>query len=221
MDAGFIRRQVAQALALRKTLIPERETNALRLVHGELDGLPGLIVDRYADWLVVQCLTAGADAWKSEILAALIELTGIRQVYERSDVDVRKLEGLAERAGLLSGTADPERVVIEENGLKFGVDVRTGQKTGFYLDQRCNRQRLGQMAAGRQVLNCFCYTGAFSAYALAGGAADVLSIDSSADALLAGQENIRLNWPAGREGDLAGRGCVPAAAQAARPGPRL
>lgn len=193
VDAGFIRRQVAQALALRKTLIPQRETNALRLVHGESDGLPGVIVDRYADWLVVQCLTAGADAWKSEILAALTELTGISQVYERSDVDVRRLEGLPERAGLLSGAAAPERVVIEENGLKFGVDVRTGQKTGFYLDQRYNRQRLGQMAAGRQVLNCFCYTGAFSAYALAGGATDVLSIDSSAHALLVGQENIRLN----------------------------
>ena len=193
VDEEFIGRQLAQALALRKTLIPEQETNALRLVHGESDGLPGLIVDRYADWLVVQCLTAGAEAWKPQIVSALVELTGISQVYERSDVDVRRLEGLEEQSGLLAGLADPERVCIQENDLKFLVNIRTGQKTGFYLDQRYNRRRLGQLAAGRQVLNCFCYTGAFSAYALAGGATEVLSIDSSADALLAGQENIRIN----------------------------
>jgi 23S rRNA (cytosine1962-C5)-methyltransferase len=193
VDAAFIRQRVAQALELRKSLLLDQQTDALRLVHGESDGLPGFIVDRYAGWLVLQCLTAGADAWKDELVAALTALTGIGQVYERSDVDVRKLEGLAERCGRVSGASDPAPLVIQENGLKFQVDLRGGQKTGFYLDQRFNRQRLGQLAAGRQVLNCFCYTGAFSAYALAGGAADVLSIDSSAEALRVGQENIRLN----------------------------
>lgn len=193
VDAAFIRRRLEQALALRRAVVPEGETDAMRLVHGESDGLPGIIVDRYADWLVIQCLTAGADVWKDTVVAALVELTGIQQVYERSDVDVRRLEGLPERSGLLRGTALPQWVNITENGMIFGVDLAAGQKTGFYLDQRRNRQRMGQLARGRQVLNCFCYTGAFSVYALAGGASEVLSIDSSADALLAGQENIRRN----------------------------
>jgi 23S rRNA (cytosine1962-C5)-methyltransferase len=193
VDAGFIRRRIEQALALRRAAVPEGETDAMRLIHGESDGLPGIIVDRYADWLVLQCLTAGADVWKDTVVAALVELTGIQQVYERSDVDVRRLEGLSERSGLLRGTALPQWVTITENGMQFGVDLAHGQKTGFYLDQRRNRQRMGQLTRGRQVLNCFCYTGAFSVYALAGGASEVLSIDSSADALLAGQENIRRN----------------------------
>jgi len=193
VDAGLLQRRVTAALALRKALVPAGETDALRLVHGESDGLPGFIVDRYADWLVIQCLTAGADCWKDALVDALVEQAGISQVFERSDVDVRRLEGLPERSGLLRGARLPAWVVIRENGLRFNVDLQSGQKTGFYLDQRPNRQRLGQLAAGRQVLNCFCYTGAFSAYALAGGAESVLSVDSSADALAGGVENIRLN----------------------------
>ncbi len=193
VDAGLIRRRLVQALALRQALIAANETDAVRLVHGESDGLPGMIVDRYADWLVIQLLTAGAEKWKDVLVEQLVQLTGIRQIYERSDVDVRRLEGLTERSGLVQGTTVPDVVEITENGLKFGVDVRVGQKTGFYIDQRVNRRRLGQLAAGRQVLNCFCYTGAFSAYALAGGAADVLSVDSSADALAAGTLNLRRN----------------------------
>jgi 23S rRNA (cytosine1962-C5)-methyltransferase len=196
VDGALIRRRLERALALRRTLVPVGETDALRLVHGESDGLPGIIVDRYADWLVLQCLTAGADYWKDALVENLVELTGISKVYERSDVDVRRLEGLTERVGTVhgaSGALPPELVSIGECGLSFGVDIQHGQKTGFYIDQRRNRQRLGQVAAGRQVLNCFCYTGAFSAYALAGGAESVLSVDSSGDALAAGAANLRLN----------------------------
>jgi 23S rRNA (cytosine1962-C5)-methyltransferase len=142
---------------------------------------------------VIQCLTAGADAWKEPLIDALVELTGIKQVYERSDVDVRRLEGLPERAGLARGSAAPDLVTVTENGLKFAVDLRGGQKTGFYLDQRQNRQRMGQLSAGRETLNCFCYTGAFSVYALAGGARSVLSVDSSGEVLKAGAQNLRLN----------------------------
>ncbi len=193
VDAALIHKRLESALALRSALVPESETDALRLVHGELDGLPGVIVDRYAGWLVIQCLTAGADVWKDTIIDALMELTGIAQVFERSDVDVRHLEGLPERAGMVRGEAAPEEVTIVENGLKFAVDLRTGQKTGFYLDQRHNRRRLGELSAGRDILNCFCYTGAFSAYALAGGARSVLSVDSSSEVLKTGAQNLRLN----------------------------
>ncbi len=193
VDAALIHKRLESALALRSALVPEGETDALRLVHGESDGLPGVIVDRYAGWLVIQCLTAGADVWKDTIIDALVELTGIAQVYERSDVDVRHLEGLPERAGMVRGAAAPEDVTIVENGLKFTVDLRSGQKTGFYLDQRQNRRRLGQLSAGRDILNCFCYTGAFSAYALAGGARSVLSVDSSSEVLKTGVQNLRLN----------------------------
>jgi len=192
VDAVLIHKRLESALALRSALVPESETDALRLVHGESDGLPGVIVDRYAGWLVIQCLTAGADMWKDTIIDALVELTGITQVYERSDVDVRHLEGLPERVGMVRGEAAPEEVTIVENGLKFAVDLRSGQKTGFYLDQRLNRRRLGQLSAGRDILNCFSYTGAFSAYALAGGARSVLSVDSSSEVLKTGAQNIQV-----------------------------
>lgn len=193
VDAGLIRRRLEQALNMRALLVPPAETDALRLVHGESDGLPGMIVDRYADWLVLQSLTAGADAWRTVLVDELCRLTGLNQVYERSDVDVRKLEGLVERTGLLRGVKAPDRITIRENGLKFKVDLQHGQKTGFYLDQRRNRQRMGQLAAGKQVLNCFCYTGAFTAYGLAGGASEVYSVDSSGEALAAGKAILQDN----------------------------
>ncbi len=207
IDVHFIRRRLESALLMRQALIPAGETDALRLVHGESDGLPGLVVDQYRSVLVVQILSTGAEAWRDVIVDQLVELTGLEQIYERSDVDVRSLEGLPPRTGALRGEIPVERLLIHENGLKFFVDSRAGQKTGFYIDQRRNRQRLGAQVAGRKVLNCFCYTGAFSAYALAGGATSVLSIDSSADALKQAAENMALNgFPAEKatwlEGDV-------------------
>ena len=183
IDESFFHARLQRAIALRRQLIPSDVTDAMRLVHGKSDGLPGIVVDQYADVLVLQLLSAGADRWRDVIVQALAELTGIDSVYERSDVEVRKLEGLEERVGLLHGKAFPERIAIKESGFNFWVDVKNGQKTGFYLDQRQNRIRLADYANGRNVLNCFCYTGAFSVYALAAGAKEVLSIDSSAEAI--------------------------------------
>jgi 23S rRNA (cytosine1962-C5)-methyltransferase len=193
INADFLRRRLQAALDLRKALVPDAETDALRLVHAESDGLPGLVVDRYADLLVVQFLSAGAERWRDVLLDLLVELTGMERIYERSDVEARTLEGLPEREGPLRGGAPEGPLTICENGLKFRVDPTRGQKTGFYLDQRRNRARLKELCAGRDVLNCFCYTGAFSLYARAGGARSVLSIDSSSEALAAARENASLN----------------------------
>jgi 23S rRNA (cytosine1962-C5)-methyltransferase len=141
----------------------------------------------------MQCLSAGAEYWRETLADLLLDLTGAECVYERSDVDVRRLEGLPERTGLLRGALPADHLVINENGLKFNVDIKHGHKTGFYLDQRQNRAALRRLAQGRSVLNCFSYTGGFAVYALAGGATQVLSIDSSADALALGSENILIN----------------------------
>jgi 23S rRNA (cytosine1962-C5)-methyltransferase len=167
--------------------------NSVRLIHAESDGLPGLIVDQYGDWLVAQFLSAGAEKWKSIICEHLAEITGLKQIYERSDVDVRALEGLPEKSGLLMGNEPAEELEIMENGLRFLVDIQKGHKTGFYLDQRDNRLAVQPYAAGKRVLNCFAYTGGFSVYCLAGGAASVTSIDSSADVLEMGKRNLELN----------------------------
>jgi 23S rRNA (cytosine1962-C5)-methyltransferase len=193
IDEAFLRRRLQAALNLRRALVPSEETDAVRLVHGESDGLPGMVVDRYGDLLVVQFLSAGVERWRDTLVGLLVELTGIRAVYERSDVEARSVEGLAQREGPLYGDAPPGPLTITENGLRFLVDPARGQKTGFYIDQRRNRQFLRQLSAGREVLNCFCYTGAFSVYALAGGARSVLSVDSSADALVSARENVTLN----------------------------
>lgn len=193
ISAGFIRGRLIRALALRDRLPDLKQTNARRLVHGESDGLPGLVLDQYGDTLVVQFLSYGAEYWRETIADDLLELTRCRSIYERSDVDVRNLEGLPSRTGLLRGDDPPEKVLIEEYGLKFWVDIRQGHKTGFYIDQRLNRQRVRSLAAGREVLDCFCYTGGFSLTALAGGAASVLAVDASPLAVHLGQENLRLN----------------------------
>jgi len=193
VDTQFLRMRIQAALEMRAACIPHGDSDAMRLVHGESDGLPGLVVDRYGDVLVAQFLAAGAERWKNELTDLLMELSGAAGLYERSDADVRKLEGLSERSGPLKGQIAEEPVLIQEHGLKFEVDFRTGQKTGFYIDQRENRRRLGQMCAGRQVLNCFCYTGGFSLYALAGRAESVLSIDTSAEALAQARRNLALN----------------------------
>lgn len=193
IDAGFFRERIARAMQMREALLDTEVGGAVRLIHGESDGLPGLIADRYADVVVMQISSAGCHRWRDPITAALDELTGARALYERSDADVLELEGLESRTGVVRGTLDPPLVEILENGAIFRVDVARGHKTGFYLDQRDNRHFVGKLAAGRDVLNCFCYTGAFTVHALAKGAKSVASVDSSADALQLAQEHVRMN----------------------------
>ena len=191
VDATFIRARIAAAVERRKAMLDASHT-ACRLVHAESDGLPGLVVDRYGEVLVVQLLSAGAERWKDEIVAALAAITGLETIFERSDVEVRTLEGLAPRTGALLG-AVPGPVGIIEDGIKYEVNVATGQKTGFYLDQRDNRRIVRDLAAGAEVLNAFCYSGGFSLAALAGGAKAVLSIDSSEEAIRQAARNLALN----------------------------
>lgn len=197
IDAAFLRARLEAALAMRARLPAGRHANALRLVHGESDGLPGLVVDRYADVLVVQLLAAGVERWRASLLEALASLTGCEAIYERSDAEVRSLEGFEQRVGWASGARSaehsPGRCPIIEYGLNFRVDVEQGQKTGFFLDQRENRQRMRALAAGRSVLDCFCYTGGFAIAALAGGARTVLALESSAAALEVARENVAAN----------------------------
>jgi len=193
IEETFFRERVRRAAALRAELPASRHTNALRLVHGESDGLPGVVVDRYADVLVAQFLSAGAEAWRESILDALAAVTGCEAIYERSDAEVRALEGLPARAGFARGSREARRCPIREYGLDFRVDVETGQKTGFFLDQRENRQRVRALAAGREVLDAFCYTGGFTVAALAGGAESVTAVDSSAAALQVARENVAAN----------------------------
>lgn len=194
VNANFFSSKLRIAISLRREIgILDPFNNSCRLVHAESDGLPGLIVDQYGDRLVVQFLTAAIDAWRDEIVLALVDHTGIHDIYERSDVDVRGLEGLDERVGSLSGDEPPVQIEIQENGLKFLVDIKNGQKTGFYLDQRGNRAAMAEFAQGKSVLNCFSYTGGFTVYGLQAGADSILSIDSSQDANELALENIRLN----------------------------
>lgn len=168
-------------------------TNAVRLVASESDGLPGLIIDRYADWLVCQFLSAGSEYWKNTIIELLQELFPSVSVYERSDVSVREKEGLPSRCGVLVGAEPPELVEITENGMCLLVDIKAGHKTGYYLDQRDSRLAVRQWAEGRDVLNCFSYTGCFGVAALLGGAKHVLQMDSSEPALEIAKQNAGLN----------------------------
>lgn len=199
IDEAYFRARFERALALRRAMISPGDTDSYRLIHGESDGLPGLVVDRYADWLVVQILSTGIEKHRELLVKLLTELTGVENIYERSDVDVRQFEGLPDRTGVLRGEPPPNPLWIHEHGLTFAVDLATGQKTGFYLDQCANRRRVGELATGCSVLNCFCYSGGFSLYALRGGAASVLSVDASADALELGRQNLAANaLPASR-----------------------
>jgi 23S rRNA (cytosine1962-C5)-methyltransferase len=193
VDASFFRDRVARALALRAGLESARHSNAQRLVNGESDGLPGLVVDRYADVLVAQFLSAGVERWREPLLDCLMELTGCEALYERSDAEVRKLEGLPPRVCCARGNRNAARCPITEYGLNFRVDVEQGQKTGFFLDQRENRQRVRALAAGREVLDGFSYTGGFAIAALAGGARRVTAVESSAVALEVAKENLSAN----------------------------
>lgn len=210
VDAAFFERRIAAALETRAAFgflpLSAGVNEATRLIHAESDRLPGLVVDRYGDTLVMQVLSAGADAWKMTFVEILQRLTGCTTVYERSDADVREFEGLPSVSGVLAGEV-PAELVIAENGIRFKVDVVGGHKTGFYLDQRFNRQRVGELARGKDVLNCFCYTGGFSLYAAKNGAKSVLSLDSSEESLRIAKVNEELNRLSGdtmewREADV-------------------
>jgi 23S rRNA (cytosine1962-C5)-methyltransferase len=198
IDAAFFTRQVQRAVALRQRL-PLASTG-VRLVHGEADGLPGVIVDRYGlpggeHTLCAQFLSAGAERWKATLADALLAATGCTRLYERSDASVRALEGLPEVAGWLRGEGGTD-ITITEHGWRLTLDVAQGHKTGFYLDQRDNRALLARwvQALGCQsVLNTYCYTGGFTVAALAGGAHQVVSVDSSAPALQRVQAHVLLN----------------------------
>jgi len=193
IDRAFFERRVVRAVALR-TRLPI-VSDGVRLVHGEADGLPGLIVDRYADTLCVQVLAAGTERWRETIADVLLAATGLSRLYERSDSGVRGLEGLPPRQGWQRGEGATE-VVIQEHGWRLGLDIAHGHKTGYYLDQRDNRDRFSQWVrrlGAQRVLNCFSYTGGFSIAALHGGATEVVSVDSSAPALERAVANVALN----------------------------
>jgi len=205
VDKEFFRKRIQSAIRSRDTwnLIPE--TDSYRLIYAESDGIPGLIVDRYGDVLVLQSLTTGAEYWKETFVDLLLEETRLSTIYERSDADVRELEGLQPKTGLLRGSSLHDPLTITEHNLNFIVNLASGHKTGFYLDQSVNRLRVRELAKDKEVLDCFCYTGGFSVNALAGGAKSVLSIDSSEDALALCKENIVLNnLDAGRHSVLEG-----------------
>ncbi|RFC32531.1 MAG: 23S rRNA (cytosine1962-C5)-methyltransferase [Candidatus Nitrotoga sp. SPKER] len=192
INADFFRTKITQALTLRKDLKLAQHSTGLRLIHGESDGLPGLVVDQYGDVLVMQIGSAGAERWRDTCADILQEMCNPVCIYERSDSDSRALEGLPERNNVLRGHLS-ESLTIVEHKLHFAVDVAHGQKTGFYLDQRDNRELIGTLAQDKDVLNCFCYSGGFSLYALRGGAKSVLSIDSSNEALQLAQRNVKRN----------------------------
>ena len=200
IDAAFVAQRCVQAIRARGRF--DIQSDAMRLVHGESDGLPGLIVDRYGDTLVAQFLSTGAERWKPVLADALLAATGLTRLYERSDTNSRSLEGLPPVAGWLRGAPHAgalgraTELTIREHGWRFTLDIASGHKTGFYLDQRDSRNTFAQHSQRlgfQRVLNCYCYTGGFTVAALAGGAAHVLSIDSSAPALERARANVELN----------------------------
>jgi len=193
IDAAFFSRRIAAALALRARLAID--SDAMRLIHGEADGVPGLVVDRYGDTLVAQFGSAGVERWKKPLCAALLEQTGLTRLYERSDASARALEGLPEVTGWIAGEGSTE-LTIREHTWRLTLDVAEGHKTGYYLDQRDNRRRFAEVVrhyGAKRVLNCFSYTGGFSVAALAGGAEVVSSVDSSAPALARANAHVQLN----------------------------
>ncbi len=193
IDAELIERRLQRAIAARADLINDPNTTAYRLVFSESDGLPGVIVDRYGDWLAVQLLTQGAAAMSSLIVETLARLLDVRGIYERSDVEIRAREGLQSAEGVLWGAAPPSELEILENGYRFTLDLAGGQKTGWYLDQRRNRRLVSAYARGAEMLGVFTYTGGFEVAAAAQGAASLLAVDSSSVALQTLRANLRRN----------------------------
>ena len=193
VDQLFFHRRLEAAANYRDFLRLKKETNAYRLVHGEADGLPGLVIDRYGDFFIIQCSTAATDRWKMVIAKLLMKFPGTRGVYERSDVDSRVHEGLSKVSGLLMGEEPPEFFEVVENDMHILADLKNGHKTGYYLDQRENRKSLGCDMAGRSVLNCFCYSGGFGIRAAMEGAASVMQVDAAEPALALAKKNARQN----------------------------
>ena len=195
IDAAWMAQRVHEAVARRSSLAAR--SNGARVVFGEADGLPGFVADRYDGQLVVQFLAAGVERWREALVDGLVAATGCTQVYERSDAAVREREGLESRVGPMRGDAPSAPVEIVEDGVRYGVDVLHGHKTGFYLDQRESRKRVAELAAqigpSATILNCFSYTGGFSLAAMKAGAARAISVDSSADALAAAAQNAARN----------------------------
>jgi len=192
IDQAFFERRIESAYGLRKRLVEEKKTNAFRVVNAENDALPGFIVDKYGEYLSIQFHTKGIERWREQIVAGLRKVLKPKGIFERSDLTVRGVEQTPGSTGLLYGNV-PERVKILENGFQFWVDIMSGQKTGFFLDQRDKRQALMKYCKGKSVLNAFAYTGGFSVYALGAGAKRVVSIDSSESAIDLARENILLN----------------------------
>lgn len=193
INQDFFLSRFQAALCLRKACIDFSTTNAYRFLFAESDGVPGLIIDVFDKTLSIQVLSTGVEFTRHLWLPVLVDLLKPDSVFERSDVSVRLLEGLQEKTGLLYGNPLPDEIIIQENSLNYAVDIAKGQKTGFYLDQRDNRAFLSHIAAGKNILNCFCYTGGFSIAALAGNANFVRSIDSSVEAIETAKKNTQLN----------------------------
>ena len=192
IDKAFFRGRMEAALAIRKPILSP-ETTSCRLIHAEGDLLPGLICDKYGDYLVLQLNTAGMEQFRDWIIFLFKDLLSPRMMYDRSDAATRAQEGLPDSTGPLSEAEFPDLIEIRENGIRFLVDVKQGQKTGFYLDQRDNRALIRGLAQGKRVLNCFSYTGGFSVSASLGGATAVTSVEASAEALELCKENLILN----------------------------
>lgn len=193
IDAAFFRRRLQAALTRRKALLSDPRRSACRIVYAESDDLPGLIIDRYGDYLVCQFFAVGVEVWKSVIVGLLRELYPCKGIYERSEAAVRAREGLEPTQGVLWGETPPDVLEINEQGRIYGLSIAHGHKTGFYLDQYGNRELVKTLSAGRRVLNCFAYTGGFGVAALQGGAVHVVNVDSSAPALDLAETNFKRN----------------------------
>ncbi len=192
VDQKFFELRIKNALEIREKFVLDKNTDACRIIYGENDFIPGLIVDKYGDYLSVQFHNRGIEFWKEQIISALIKIFKPKGIYERSDMKARGIEGAEKQVGLLFGKV-PEKVEIKENSLKFWVDIMTGQKTGFFLDQRDKRLALQKYVKDKKVLNCFSYTGGFSIYAAVAGAKKTVSVDASQTAIEIAKENFKLN----------------------------
>lgn len=194
INKSFFEKKLRELMAMRQRFIDTKNTNAFRTVFGESDGIPGLILDKYADVYVMQIHTLGMEMLKKDVIEAIKSVFNPKTIFEKSDVGVRRREGLPDMpVNHIFGLQLPDEIEILENGIKFLVNIRDGQKTGFFLDQRENRKALQKYAQGARILNCFCYTAGFSIYAALAGAKETVNVDSSAPALETAKRNFQIN----------------------------